>query len=227
MAMRILLLNDLHDPRIGSSVRLCYQLARQFASAGHVAEIVSTSEKAADSGPTEIEGVRVHRLHSSYNPRWRSWVSLDNPRVREPLARIYREFRPDIVHAHVYSAGRPAALIAGWRRIPLVLTEHNSAFPRRLLTPRQVRMARRALSSAALVMPVSRALQRGIEDYGIRASFQIVPNVVDSSVFHPVDVDDATSVGAHAVRVAVPGSSCSSSSPQTGATTLGIRSTKG
>jgi glycosyltransferase involved in cell wall biosynthesis len=101
MAMRILLLNDLHDPRIGSSVRLCYQLARQFASAGHVAEIVSTSEKAADSGPTEIEGVRVHRLHSSYNPRWRSWVSLDNPRVREPLVRIYREFRPDIVHAHL------------------------------------------------------------------------------------------------------------------------------
>ncbi len=102
-----------------------------------------------------------------------------------------RGFRPDIVHAHVYSAGWPAALIAGWRRIPMVLTEHNSAFPRRLLSPKQLRMAQRAFSSAALVMPVSRALQQGIEDYGIRASFQIVPNVVDTSIFHPVEVDAA------------------------------------
>jgi glycosyltransferase involved in cell wall biosynthesis len=105
-----------------------------------------------------------------------------------------RGFRPDIVHAHVYSAGWPAALIAGWRRIPMVLTEHNSAFPRRLLTPRQIRMARRAMSSARLVMPVSQALQQGIEDYGIRASFQIVPNVVDTSIFHPVEVDAAARV---------------------------------
>jgi len=105
-----------------------------------------------------------------------------------------RGFRPDIVHAHVYSAGWPASLIAGWRRIPMVLTEHNSAFPRRLLTARQLRMARQALSSAALVMPVSQALQQGIEDYGIRTSFQIVPNVVDTSIFHPADAGEATRV---------------------------------
>ncbi|HRI56159.1 MAG TPA: glycosyltransferase [Anaerolineae bacterium] len=96
-----------------------------------------------------------------------------------------RGFRPDIVHAHVYSAGRPAALIAGWRHLPLVLTEHSSAFPRRLLTARQVRLARQIMARAARVMPVSQALQRGIEDYGIRATFQVIPNVVDLAVFHP------------------------------------------
>jgi glycosyltransferase involved in cell wall biosynthesis len=117
-----------------------------------------------------------------------------------------RGFRPDIVHAHVYSAGRPAALIAGWRRIPMVLTEHNSAFPRRLLTPKQARMARQAMSEAALVMPVSQALQQGIEEYGIRASFRIVPNVVDTSVFHPAGVYEGTSMGETAIELdAVPG----------------------
>jgi glycogen synthase len=31
-------------------------------------------------------------------------------------------FRPDIIHAHVYGAGVPAALIGARRRIPVVLT---------------------------------------------------------------------------------------------------------
>lgn len=99
--MRILLLNDLHDPRIGSSVRLGYQLARQFMAQGHQVEIVSTTEDAEQATPTRIEGVQVHRLHSRYNPRWRSWVSLDNPRVREPLRAVYAQFQPQIVHAHL------------------------------------------------------------------------------------------------------------------------------
>lgn len=110
-----------------------------------------------------------------------------------------RGFRPDIVHAHIYSAGLPAAAIAGWRRLPMVLTEHNSAFPRRLLSSRQLRIARKALARARVVMPVSQALQRGIEDYGIRAPFQVVPNVVDTSVFHPANEEGATTLTMHPV----------------------------
>jgi glycosyltransferase involved in cell wall biosynthesis len=94
-------------------------------------------------------------------------------------------FRPDIVHAHVYSSGLPAASVARRRRIPMVLTEHSSVFPRRLLSSRQAAVARLALALARVVMPVSLALQHGIEAYGIRATFQVVPNAVDTSVFHP------------------------------------------
>jgi glycosyltransferase involved in cell wall biosynthesis len=38
---------------------------------------------------------------------------------------------------------------------------------------------------AARVLPVSQSLQKAIEGYGIRANFQVVPNVVDTNLFFP------------------------------------------
>lgn len=94
-------------------------------------------------------------------------------------------FQPDILHAHVYEAGVPAALLGRRYGLPVVISEHFSAFPRATLPPGEVRKARFAFRSARVVMPVSRALQAGIEGYGIRANFRIVPNVVDTTLFSP------------------------------------------
>lgn len=99
--MRVLLLNDLWDPRIGSSVRLVYQLARELRTLGHETALATTTPDAALAGETEIEGLRTWRLHSDYAPRFRAWVSLDNPRVRDAYARVLAEFRPDVVHSHL------------------------------------------------------------------------------------------------------------------------------
>ena len=38
---------------------------------------------------------------------------------------------------------------------------------------------------ADAVLPVSHALQRAIEHYGIRARFHVIPNVVDTTLFVP------------------------------------------
>lgn len=94
-------------------------------------------------------------------------------------------FRPDVIHAHIYEAGVPAVMIGAREHIPVVITEHTSAFPRRLLPPWQVWKARYAFGRADRVLPVSRALQGGIERYGIQAKFTIVPNAVDTTIFHP------------------------------------------
>jgi glycosyltransferase involved in cell wall biosynthesis len=99
--MRVLFLNDLWDPRIGSSVRLVYQLARELRALGHETALATTTPDAALAGETEIEGLRTWRLHSDYAPRFRAWVSLDNPRVRAGYARVLAEFRPDVVHSHL------------------------------------------------------------------------------------------------------------------------------
>ena len=99
--MRVLFLNDLWDPRIGSSVRLVYQLARELRARGHETALATTTPDAALAGETEIEGLRTWRLHSDYAPRFRAWVSLDNPRVRTEYARVLAEFRPDVVHSHL------------------------------------------------------------------------------------------------------------------------------
>ncbi len=99
--MRILFLNDLHDPRIGSSVRLVYQLAERLRARGHSTLLVSTTTDRQLATPTKIEGLDVVRIWSDYPLRFRAWVGLDNKRVRAPLASVLAEWRPDVVHSHL------------------------------------------------------------------------------------------------------------------------------
>ncbi|MBL8858464.1 MAG: glycosyltransferase family 4 protein [Planctomycetes bacterium] len=99
--VRILFLNDLHDPRIGSSIRQMYQEGERLRELGHETALVSAVQDRALSTPTQIEGMDVFRLWSDYNVRFRGWRSLDNPSVREPLARVLAEWKPDVVHSHL------------------------------------------------------------------------------------------------------------------------------
>lgn len=94
-------------------------------------------------------------------------------------------FRPDIVHAHIYYAGIPAVIVGLMNRLPVIISEHWSAFPRKRLNSRAVLMARFALERASAVLPVSHALQKGIEAHNIKANYRVVPNAVDTSLFFP------------------------------------------
>lgn len=94
-------------------------------------------------------------------------------------------FRPDILHAHVHRVALPTVLLGKLYKIPVMITEHHSAFPRRLLGKLDLLEAKIAFRLADKVLPVSAALQQGIEQNGIQANFQVVPNVVDSALFQP------------------------------------------
>ena len=94
-------------------------------------------------------------------------------------------FRPDIIHVHVYDAGGPAVLFGRLNHIPVVVSEHFSSFLRRSLGRLDIFKAWLAFRGANLVLPVSHALQRAIEDYGIRARFQVIPNAADTMLFSP------------------------------------------
>lgn len=99
--MRILFLNDLHDPRIGSSIRQMYQHGELLRARGHETALVTCTQDREQVGATVIEGMAVHRLWSDYNLRFRGWRGLDNDLVREPLARILAAWKPDVVHSHL------------------------------------------------------------------------------------------------------------------------------
>ena len=99
--MRILFLNDLHDPRIGSSIRQMYQEAERLRALGHETALVTCTQDEALATPTEIEGLETFRLFSDYNVRFRAWRSLDNALVREPFAKILAAWKPDVVHSHL------------------------------------------------------------------------------------------------------------------------------
>lgn len=96
-------------------------------------------------------------------------------------------FVPDVLHAHFFLAGVPAVLIGRLARLPVVLTEHWSIFlpeDPMLLTAAMRRSAAFAFRNADVVLPVSEALENGIESHGLKARrFEVVRNVVDTALF--------------------------------------------
>jgi len=98
-----------------------------------------------------------------------------------------RGFRPDLVHAHVFTAGVPAVVIGKLFGLPVVVTEHFTGFYDGSLGPGGARRARFAFENAARVLPVCASLQRAISAHGIRADFEVVPNAVDTGIFFTSD----------------------------------------
>jgi len=92
-------------------------------------------------------------------------------------------WKPDIIHAHVYSAGVPAVLLAKRYGIPVIISEHFTGFRRGLIHGLGKIKVKFAFEHATLVCPVSKALREDIEAYGVRAQFHVVPNVVDTELF--------------------------------------------
>src|SRR5262245_35819020 len=114
--MRILFLSDLDDPRIGSSIRQMYRHAERLRALGHETELASAVQEAKLAGRTEIEGMPVTRIHSDYDVRYRGFVSLDNPRVREGVAALLASYRPDVVHAQLVHTHLGYGSLAAARR---------------------------------------------------------------------------------------------------------------
>jgi len=126
--MRVLFLNDLHDPRIGSSIRQMYQHAARLRELGHAAAVVSVTSDPAQVGVRTIEESEVHLLHSDYPLRFRAWVGLRNARLLGPLRAILRAWKPDVVHSqivhtHLSYAALTEARAAG---AGVVFTAHDS-----------------------------------------------------------------------------------------------------
>ena len=97
--MRVLFLNDLFDPRIGSSIRQMYQHAARLRELGHATAVVSTTPDRSEVGTRTIEGCQVHLIHSDYPMRFRAcgasfwiWPSGENLWSRIPTMNRHRSF---------------------------------------------------------------------------------------------------------------------------------------
>jgi L-malate glycosyltransferase len=102
------------------------------------------------------------------------------------LRRLRRDgFQPDVVHAHVYSAALPALVLARLARAPLVVSEHYTGFQRGLVTGSDRLVAKAAFRGADLLAPVSEDLARTLRPLAPRTPVRVMPNVVDTDVFHP------------------------------------------
>jgi glycosyltransferase involved in cell wall biosynthesis len=94
-------------------------------------------------------------------------------------------FVPDVVHAHVYSAGLPALAVARRAGAPLVVTEHYTGFQRGLVKGGDLLTARAAFRGADLLAPVSHELAARLRPLAGETPMRVVANPVDTDVFHP------------------------------------------
>lgn len=154
--------------------------------AGHDRRLRNWWEMKREKDESLSEGIETYRIlyRRSSIPKISYFICIWS--VLRAFKRIVeRGFRPDIIHAHVYEAAVPAVIIGKLYGIPVVVTEHSSEFPRKLLSRFKIWKARISFRLAELVMPVSGFLQRAIEAHVIKARFQVVPNVVDTTLFYP------------------------------------------
>jgi glycosyltransferase involved in cell wall biosynthesis len=170
--------------------------AKAVRAAGNYVVVLHVPQEAAsglrelwtmeeEHDPELSEGVRTYHVRHRGLPLRGGSYLLYLRAASKAYGRL-REggFEPDLIHAHVYSAGIPALMIGRRDRIPVVVSEHFSGFSRRKLSRVELRRARYVYEHAARGLPVSLSLQRSIEAYGIHGRFEVVPDVVDTSLFH-------------------------------------------
>ncbi len=169
----------------------CREQARALATAHDVVVLASDAVRAPSFPVFELsEGVedglrtiRVRYRRPAFRP---AAMACQLAGMLAALRKLRRErWRPEIVHAHVYSAGPPALVLGRVSRAPVVVTEHFTGFQRGLITGYDRFTARVAFRFADLVAPVSDDLARQVRALEPRARVRVVENVVDTDAFHP------------------------------------------
>lgn len=137
------------------------------------------------------DGLETYRI-KEYNflPKIRRGSSIIYYlKLKNIFARLIKEGkRPDIIHAHsVLWGGWAAAKISKQHDIPLIITEHSSAFVRGLIKEYQKPFIREAFDQANKVIVVGPSLEKELEKYTEKEKIILIPNIVNTSLFKPND----------------------------------------
>jgi glycosyltransferase involved in cell wall biosynthesis len=90
---------------------------------------------------------------------------------------------PDIIHVHsMLDAGIAAMYIKSRYSIPYVVTEHSSAFPRNLLSNRELEIVKKIAENSAINIAVS-SLFAALLQEKTNQKWSVVPNIVHSQFF--------------------------------------------
>ena len=146
--MRILLLAQFFPPDIGGEERHVFNLANTLAERGHEVAVATQRMVGVPDQETLASGVRVHRFATAamrlpgvYSTSRTHHPPLPDPLGVRELARIIRQERPHVVHAHNWIANSAVALrrsSPAGPRFGLVLTLHD--FSHVCATKRLMRM---------------------------------------------------------------------------------------
>ncbi len=135
---------------------------------------------------TEEAGVRIVRFSHRRVPLPLCTYPVYLWRLRKEFARLRREgLRPDLIHAHEYSAGVAAVILGKDYNLPVVISEHSSNFIRVTFKKRDIPKARFAMNRADVVLPVGQEVLRTLRALGIGGRIEVMPNTIDTGLFRP------------------------------------------
>lgn len=151
-------------------------------------EGICTSLKSSYEIRENIEdGLRTIRLRYRKSPIPKTTYFIYLWSIFSAFRKLLKEgCRPDIIHAHVYSAGIPSVILGKLYKIPTIITEHYIYFPPRILSFPERLKARFVMNRILSILVPTNAYKEAIESYGIKNNFQIVPNVVNTELFYPL-----------------------------------------
>jgi L-malate glycosyltransferase len=171
----------------------CREHARVVARTNDVVVLPSDAVRSPGFAAWQLsddteDGLRTVRLRYRRPALRQAGMPLQVAGAVAALRRLRGEgFEPDVVHAHVYSAGLPALVVARLARAPLVVTEHYTGFERGLVRGSDRLTAEAAFRGADLVAPVSEQLASRLAPLAGGTPMRVVANPVDTDVFHPPD----------------------------------------
>ncbi len=88
--------------------------------------------------------------------------------------------KPDLIHAHsVLWGGWASAKISQKYNIPFVITEHSSAYGRKLIKPFQKPFIIETLQSANKIITVGAGLKNELGEFTDKNEIEIIPNIVE------------------------------------------------
>ncbi len=99
--MNIIILTDVFPPYgVGGAATIASVHAHAMLREGYEVTVITIVKDKTHIGESVENGLRVMRLYSNYNARFRSYVSLWNPSLVGKVKNILKKEKPDIVHAH-------------------------------------------------------------------------------------------------------------------------------
>ncbi|MCA0986865.1 glycosyltransferase [Guptibacillus algicola] len=117
---------------------------------------------------------------------------------KKRLKSLYKQIvndigKPDIIHAHsCLWGGYGASELSEKENLPLVITEHSSAFGRNMLKSYQKTLAKTAFKKADEIISVGPGLKKDLESYTDK-NIRLIPNFIEMDQLTPKESNVSTS----------------------------------
>ena len=191
-ALKVLIANETYPPQVNGAAIATHRLVRGLAQRGHQVCVVAPNTAYRDEEQNEpsIQGVKIYRIRSistrPIHPEFRVilWTGID-----AKLERIFRQFKPDIVHIqNQFVMGRGCLKQGRKFGIPVVGTNHFMAENLLHYFPKPLRQASltfmwkhclRVYNQLDCVIAPSYACLKVLREAGLTAQARVISNGID------------------------------------------------